>query len=71
MPNYIVNKDAQSNGDYEVHDETSTRGCLPAAANRISLGYHSSCLSAVAAAKNAGYRSANGCSRCALSCHTS
>lgn len=70
MSNYIVDKNAQLNGDYEVHDEASTRGCLPVAANRISLGYHLSCSSAVTASNNLEYRPANGCYYCAYGYHT-
>lgn len=71
MPNYIVNRNAQSNGDHEVHDESSTRGCLPDRANRVALGYFSSCSGAVSEAKRRGYSRANGCAYCAASCHTS
>lgn len=39
MPYYCVNKNAQSNGDLEVHDLSSIRGCLPSPTNRIDLGY--------------------------------
>lgn len=70
MPNYIVNRNAQPNGDYEVHDEASVRGCLPDRANRVSLGYFASCTGAVAAARRQGYARANGCYYCANSCHT-
>lgn len=70
MPTFIVNKVAQSNGDYEVHDEASTRGCLPSTANQVSLGYFASCSGAVDEAKSRGYRSANGCYWCANACHT-
>ena len=69
MPNYCVNKDAQSNGDHEVHDLASTKGCLPLASNRLSLGWHANCRDAVAAAK-ATYSKSNGCYYCANDCHT-
>lgn len=70
MPHYCVNKVAQAgSGDYEVHDLASTKGCLPAVDNRIDLGYHSSCSSAVQAAKSY-YSKVNGCYYCAYSCHT-
>ncbi len=71
MPNYCVNSNAQSNGDYEVHDLDANKWCLPAPSNQVALGFHGSCSSAVTAAKNAGYRTANGCARCAPACHTS
>ncbi|GGM20179.1 hypothetical protein GCM10010102_14860 [Promicromonospora citrea] len=70
MPNYCVNSNAQPNGDYEVHDLASTKGCLPRPVNRINLGYFASCSGAVAAAKGRGYRTANGCAHCAPACHT-
>lgn len=70
MPNYCVNKNAQpGSGDHEVHDLSSTKGCLPDPENRLALGYHSSCRSAVAVAKNS-YRDANGCYYCVPECHT-
>lgn len=69
MPYYCVNKNAQRNGDHEVHDLASTRGCLPTATNRIDLGYHAGCSGAVAAAKR-HYTQVNGCYYCANSCHT-
>lgn len=71
MSSYVVNKNSQSNGDYEVHDESSTLGCLPDPANRVELGYFSSCTGAVLAANRRGYRPANGCYYCARDCHTS
>lgn len=70
MPNYCVNKIAQSgSGDHEVHDLSSTKGCLPATANQLALGWHNDCKSAVSAAKQ-HYNDVNGCYYCAYSCHT-
>ncbi len=68
MSKYYVNKNAQSNGDHEVHKE----GCsyLPLASNRIYLGEFSSCRSAVSAAKRY-YSKVNGCYYCCNACHTS
>ncbi|WP_158275617.1 hypothetical protein [Marinilabilia rubra] len=45
MTKYNVNKNAQSNGDHEVH----ARGCnyMPSDSNRIYLGEFSSCQAAV------------------------
>lgn len=75
MPNYCINKNAQSNGDYEVHDLTpGACAHLPEPHNQASLGYHQSCHGAVRAAKNAnpGLRSRiNGCYYCCEPCHTS
>jgi hypothetical protein len=70
VPTYIVNTNAQPNGDYDVHDEASTLGCLPDAANRESLGYYFTCSDAVDEADIRGYRPVNGCARCANACHT-
>ncbi len=73
MPYYIVNKNAQSNGDNEVH-VTPRSSCssplYPNPENQVHLGYHSTCHGAVQAAKNLGYRRANGCYYCANACHT-
>ncbi len=68
MTKYYVNKNAQSNGDHEVH----ALGCsyMPAAENRVYLGEFYSCSSAV---KEAGkhYTQVNGCYYCSNPCHTS
>lgn len=68
MPKYYVNKNAQSNGDHEVHEE----GCshMPLLENRIDLGVHLNCYSAVIAAK-VYYSQADGCYYCSEECHTS
>ncbi len=67
MSRYYVNRNAQDNGDHEVH----TTGCshLPDEANRLFLGNFSSCGPAVAAAKK-HYPRSNGCYYCARACHT-
>ena len=36
MPNFCVNKDAQSNGDHEVHDLSADCSYLPDAGNRLA-----------------------------------
>tara|TARA_R110001599_G_C11840308_1_gene619349 strand:- start:57 stop:263 length:207 start_codon:yes stop_codon:yes gene_type:complete len=66
MAYYYVNKNAQSNGDHEVHKS----GCtfLPAVENRTYLGDFSSCSPAVSAAKKI-YPKADGCAFCSTSCH--
>ncbi len=68
MASYYVNKNAQSNGDHEVH----TTGCsfLPEPHNRIYLGEFSSCSSAVQEARRY-YTRVNGCFYCSRPCHTS
>jgi len=67
MSKYYVNKNAQDNGDHEVH----TTGCnfLPDVSNRIYLGEFTACQSAVAKAKG-HYDQVNGCYFCSRECHT-
>jgi hypothetical protein len=65
---YHVNKNAQSNGDHEVHISTCTHA--PDTSNRLQLGWHSSCHSAVIEAKKT-YSQSNGCYYCCNACHTS
>ncbi|MEM9025128.1 MAG: hypothetical protein AAGB22_15380 [Bacteroidota bacterium] len=67
MNKYYVNKNAQSNGDHEVHKE----GCpfLPAPENRIFLGTFYSCKGAVQEARK-HYNQVNGCYFCSRDCHT-
>lgn len=71
MPNYCVNTNAQSNGDHEVHN-TDPGACptLPNPSNRLDLGTHLGCHSAVAKAKLA-YPTADGCAHCCPLCHNS
>lgn len=71
MPNFYVNKNAQSNGDHEVHEDTPI-ACTnaPNVANRDALGYFADCRGAVATAKAGRYPRANGCYYCARACHT-
>ena len=65
---YYVNKNAQTNGDHEVHTETCSY--LPEAENRIYLGNFASCYPAVAEAKKHFIHS-DGCYFCSNACHTS
>lgn len=67
MAMYYVNKNAQANGDHEVHKS----GCqfMPAAENRIYLGDFADCHAAVREAKK-HYKQSNGCYYCAKPCHT-
>ena len=71
IPYYIVNKNAQTNGDHEVHEtpQQHSNCTYPAVHNREEFGYHSTCHSAVTAAKALRYK-ANGCCWCARACHT-
>jgi hypothetical protein len=65
---YYVNRNAQANGDHEVHQQTCTQG--PAVENRQFLGDFASCGPAVREAKRT-YPTANGCFYCSTACHTS
>lgn len=68
MARYYVNKNAQANGDHEVHKD----GCswMPEPQNREYLGDFPSCHGAVIEAKKK-YPRANGCFHCSRECHTS
>lgn len=68
LKRYYVNKNAQSNGDHEVHEESCFR--LPDETNRIYLGYFSNCKPAVEKAKKY-YSKVDGCYYCSEECHTS
>lgn len=67
MKKYYVNKQAQINGDHEVHVE----GCywMPNQINLYYLGEHVSCVTAVTATKKI-FQQVNGCVHCCNSCHT-
>lgn len=68
MANYYVNKNAQSNGDHEVHKD----GCsyMPQGSNALYLGNFTNCQDAVKEAKK-HYSQCNGCYFCSNACHTS
>lgn len=65
---FYVNKNAQSNGDHEVHQ--STCSWLPDAENRLYLGDFSTSQEAVRVAKKY-YDRVNGCYYCCPETHTS
>lgn len=67
MARYYVNKNAQANGDHEVHRQ----GCsyMPGESSRIYLGEFDSCHPAVRAARQ-HYRQVDGCFYCSKECHT-
>ena len=71
MAYYCLNRNRQPNGDVEVHNEDTCKH-LPERENRVSLGIHDDCESAVALAKGM-YPGApiNGCYNCSVECHTS
>jgi len=66
MAYYYVNKNAQENGEHEVH--TSACSYLPDSSNLISLGSFSNCADAV---RKAGeyYSNVDGCYYCCRSCN--
>ncbi len=67
MALYCVNRNAQPEGEHEVHNlETCLE--LPDPVNRVALGEHAICQSAVAKAKLT-YPTADGCKICSPSCH--
>lgn len=67
MALYYVNKNAQDNGDHEVH--TAECNWLPEEKNRLYLGSFTNCHDAVKEAKK-HYSQSNGCYYCSLACHT-
>lgn len=64
MERYVVNNQAQSNGDYEVHKE----GCRYFPSNYTFLGYYYNCRDAVNAAKRF-YSKSDGCIHCVPHCN--
>ena len=67
MALYYVNKNAQANGDHEVHK--SDCDYMPKPENRQYLGDFSNCHDAVREAKRY-YSKSNGCYYCSPACHT-
>ncbi|MFT7900241.1 hypothetical protein VBY74_09680 [Tenacibaculum ascidiaceicola] len=68
MARYYVNKNAQANGDHEVHKLECS--WIPKVENRIYLGEFDNCKDAVKEAKKY-YSKVNGCYYCSKECHTS
>lgn len=67
---YYINKNAQTNGDHEVH--TGTCNWLPSAENRVYLGVFDNGVQAVAEAKRRWPNNRiNGCYFCSRESHTS
>lgn len=67
MAEYYVSKNAQSNGDHEVHEKDCRS--LPDPGNRAYLGIFSSCHAALSAAR-LRYSRVDGCCFCSRECHT-
>lgn len=76
MPNYCVNANSQSRTvlggeEHEVHDLTpGACNRLPNSENRIPLGSHPNCDSALRAAGNLVTGKVDGCYYCCNPCHT-
>lgn len=71
MSRFIVNRNAQPNGDHEVHNATLGCGHMPLPANQIDLGEHASCAGAVSQARRTWANNRiNGCYYCCNACHT-
>ncbi|AZC39730.1 hypothetical protein C4K37_5367 [Pseudomonas chlororaphis subsp. piscium] len=72
MQSFVVNKNVQSNGDYEVHNTTTGCSFMPLLENQIPLGNYLNCVGAVAAARARwANEQINGCYYCCTPCHTS
>ncbi len=52
MPRFIINKNAQANGDHEVHDATNGCRFMPSLENQVEVGTYPTCHGAVAAARD-------------------
>ena len=66
MELYYVNKNAQPNGDHEVHKSNCV--FLPTLENRQYLGYFNDCHEAVKEAKKFYPYTADGCHYCCPDC---
>ena len=64
---YYVNRQAQANGDHEVH--RSDCAYLPSESNRIHLGTFSNCRDAIREARK-HFSQVDGCYFCSRECHT-
>jgi hypothetical protein len=69
MAQYCVNKNPQSTGEHEVHNVTAGCAYLPDPSNRLALGDHQNCHTAVLKAKQT-YSKVDGCYYCSKACHT-
>lgn len=72
MQRFIINRNEQPNGDYEVHNKTTGCTHMPLLSNQIDLGLHTDCHGAVRHAKQQWPKEKiNGCYWCCRVCHTS
>lgn len=67
MSHYCADRNKSSKGSHEVHE--SSCGYLPQAGDRLELGIHPNCQSAVVAAKRV-YAQSTGCSICCPDCQS-
>ncbi len=67
MPQYLVNRNTDNNGNHEVHETTCNN--LPDVPNRVALGHRSDCHAALKKAKDY-YDDVDGCYWCCRPCHT-
>lgn len=71
MPRFIINTNAQSNGDHEVHNASTGCSYMPYPQNREDLGEYPTCHGAVTYAKRKWPNTRiNGCYYCCNACHT-
>lgn len=71
MARFVINRNAQANGDHEVHNLTLGCNYLPRPENQTDLGEHSHCHGAVALARRQWpQHRVNGCYYCCQACHT-
>lgn len=65
---YYYNKNLDSKGNHEVH--TSECSYLPAALNRVMIGYENDCNAAIQRVKKeTGKTNYDGCYHCSYPCH--
>lgn len=70
MADYYVNRQAQVNGDHEVHDKAACPPqYFPSPQNAAYLGNFNTCAQAVQTARSY-FSQVNGCFYCARACHT-
>ncbi|MCR4279692.1 MAG: hypothetical protein NUV78_03080 [Candidatus Zambryskibacteria bacterium] len=70
MDKYIINQNAQSTGEHEVHKEIICP-TLPLPENRVLIGYFSSCRDATMSARSQWPNATiDGCENCIPTCHT-
>lgn len=64
---YYLNATVGENGEHEVHK--SDCSWLSLIKNKVNLGLHRTCESAITKAKSLGYSTADGCEHCSPDCH--